>query len=84
MKGTKNSVLNIAEYIRNGKNLRINPVDSSLKNKRIAYCLELPFGIISSPTYVNIETMKIISSDVEMNKVLANNPNDLFYCCLNN
>ena len=28
--------------------------------------------------------MNIISSDVEMNKVLANNPGNLFYCCLNN
>ena len=52
--------------------------------KTNVYCLELPFGIISSFSYINIETMNIISFDVEMHKVLANNPSNLFYCCLNN
>ena len=58
-------------------------IDSSLENKRIAYCFELPFGIISISSYVNTETMNIISSDLKMNTVLANNPNNLFYSCLN-
>ena len=66
------------------KNLKIKPIDSSFKNKLIAYCLELPFRIISSSIYVNVEIVNIISSDVEMNKVLANNLSNLFYCCLNN
>ena len=68
------------------KNLKIKPIDSSFKNKLVAYCLELPFGIISFSSYVNIETINIISSDtdVEMNKVLTNSPNNLFYFCLNN
>ena len=60
LKGTKNFILNIAEYISNGKNLKIKPIDSSFKNKRIAYCLESSFGIISSSSYVNIETMNIL------------------------
>ena len=76
LKGTKNFIFNIAEYSSNGEHLKIKPIDSSFKKKRIAYCLELSFG--------NIETMNIISSDVEMTKVLANNPSNLFYCCLNN
>ena len=66
------------------KNLKIKPIDSSFKNKLIAYCLELLFRIISSSIYVNVEIVNIISSDVEMNKVLANNLSNLFYCCLNN
>ena len=37
LKGTKNSILNIAEYISNGKNLKIKPIDSSFKNKCITY-----------------------------------------------
>ena len=57
IKRSKKSVFNIAEYISNGKNLKIKPI-------------ELPFGIISSSSYDNIETMNIISSDVERNKVL--------------
>ena len=66
------------------KFFKIKPIDSDFKNKRIAHCLELHFGIISSSSYVNIETIIIISSDIEMNKVLANNPRNLFYCCLHN
>ena len=84
LKGSKKSILNIAEYISNGKNIKIKPIDSSFKNKHIAYCLELPFGIMSSSSYIIIEIMNIISSDVEMNKVFTNNPSNLFYCCLNN
>ena len=73
MWGSKKSVLNIAEYITNGKNL---------KNK--TNCSKFSFGIISFSSYVSIETMNIISSDVEMNKVFANHQKNLFYCCLNN
>ena len=51
------------------KNLKIKPVHWSFKNKSAAYCLELL-------RYVNIETMNIISSDLEMNKVLGNNRNN--------
>ena len=61
--------MNIEEYIINATNLKIK--------------LELPFGIISFPSFVNIETVNIISSDVKINELLANNLNDLFYCFLN-
>ena len=82
LKRTKTSSLNIAEQITNEKDLKVKPIDSSFKNKRVAYCFELPFGIISSSSYVNTETMNIISSDVGMNKVLINNPSNLIYCLL--
>ena len=81
IKWSTKSILNIAEYIKNGK---IKPIDSIFKNKCTVYCLELPFGIISFCRYVGIETMNIISSDVEMHKVLGNNPSSLFCWCLNN
>ena len=61
IRGTKNSLLNIAEYITNGKNIKIKPADSSLKNKRKANYLELPFGIMSFSSFVNTETLNIIS-----------------------
>ena len=67
IEGPKNCILNTAEYISNGKYLKIKPIDLSLKDKYIAYCHELPFGIISPSSYVNIETMNIICSDVEIN-----------------
>ena len=53
IKGSKKSIVNTAEYISNEKNLKIKPIDSSFNNKRIAYCLELPFGIISFSSYLN-------------------------------
>ena len=83
IKETKNCILNIPEYITSRKNLKIDIVDLSLKNKSIAYCFELPLAIISFSSFANIVTANIISLLVEMNKFLANNPNNLFYCGLN-
>ena len=64
IKGTRNSILYMKEYIDNGENLKIKPIDSNLKNKCIVYCLEVLFGILSFSTYVDIKAMNIISSDV--------------------
>ena len=58
----------MAEYISNGKNLKIILIDLSFKNKQIAYCPDLPFGIISFNSFVNIETMNTIFSDLEVNE----------------
>ena len=84
MKRSIKSIVNISEYITNGKSLKIKTICSGFKNNRITYCVELSFGIISSSRYINIQTLNIISSDVEMNKISANNSNSLFHCCLNN
>ena len=45
-----------------------------------AFWSELPYGIISLSRYVNIETINIISSDMETNenKLLVNKSNELF------
>ena len=58
----------MTEYIANGKNLKIKPIDSNFNNKQIAYCPGLPFRMISFNSFVNIETMNIIFSDVEVNE----------------
>ena len=58
----------MAEYISNGKNLKIIPIDLNFKNKQIAYCPDLPFGIISFNSFVNIETMNTIFSDLDVNE----------------
>ena len=84
LKRSNKSILNIVEHVSKGKNLKIKLIDSSFKNKHITYCLELPFRIISSSSYANIETMNTVPSDVKINEFLANNPSNLFYCCLNN
>ena len=68
IKGTRNSIFYMKEYINNGENLKIKPTDSNLKNKCIVYCPELPFEILYFPSYLDIKVMNIISSDVEINE----------------
>ena len=36
-----------------------------------SYCTKLPFGILSPYSYLNIETMNIISSDTKITKKLS-------------
>ena len=67
----KKTILTFEEYINNGKNLKIKPIDSSLKDKCIAYCPELPFGMLSACSYLNIKTINIISSDTRLTKNLS-------------
>ena len=40
------------------------PIDLILENKQIAFCCELPFGILSSSSSVDIEAVNIISFDL--------------------
>ena len=61
-------ILYMTEYISNGKNLEMKPTDSNFNNKEIASCPSLLFGIISLNRFVNIETMNIIFSNVEVNE----------------
>ena len=44
-------------YINNGENLDKMPIDLSIKNKQIAFCYNLPFGILSLSGNVDIESM---------------------------
>ena len=46
IKGNAKHILNMTEYISNGKNLKIKPIDSNFNNKKIAYCPDSTFGII--------------------------------------
>ena len=41
----------------------ILPIDLTLSNTRVIYCDELPFGILTSNHYFNIDTMNITSCD---------------------
>ena len=51
-------------YINNGENLTIDP---SLKNKCIAFCPGLSFGILSFSTYEHIEAMNFLFDQVYSN-----------------
>ena len=61
IKGSNEAILLIPESITNRKNLTIDPIDSSSKNKTGLYSNELPFGILSLNSFLNIETMNVIS-----------------------
>ena len=58
----------MVDYINKGENLIKRAIDLSNKNKCMAYCSELPFGILSYPSYIDLENMKIVFSVVEKNE----------------
>ena len=62
IKESKEFILNAATTISYRKNIKVEPINATIKNKMIYYCDELPFGIISFNRYINIETMNNISS----------------------
>ena len=67
-KGIAKHILYVAEYIANKKNFKEKRIDSSFNNKKIAYCPQLCDGIISFNSFIDTETMKVISSNVEVNE----------------
>ena len=58
-------VFNMKKYIDNGENLNKKLIDLSIKSKQIAFCINYK---LSLSRFVDIESMKIISSDVDINK----------------
>ena len=56
----------------------MQPIDLSLKDKYIAFCPKLPFGISSLCSHVNIEAMNIISSYAKITNYLLSQKK-LFY-----
>ena len=52
----------------NGENFNKKAIDLSIKNKKIAFCSDLSFGMLPFSSYADIESMNIISSDVDMNE----------------
>ena len=68
IKSNKKFIRYTKSRINNGENLNKNPIDLSIKNKQMVFCSDLPFGITSFSSYVDIESLNIISSDVDMNE----------------
>ena len=58
----------MVDYINKGKDLKIKSIDLNNKNKCMANCNKLPFGILSCSSYIDLEKMKIVSSVVEKNE----------------
>ena len=61
----KKNIQYMVDYINKGENLIKRPIDISNKDKCVAYCSELPFGILSYSSYIDLENMKIVFSVVE-------------------
>ena len=57
------------------------PADSSIQNKETAFCSELAFGILSFNSYLDIESVNIISSRVEINEYKLWNIESLDFIC---
>ena len=56
------------DYIDKGESLIKRPIHLGIENKIMAYCSELPFGILSYSSYRDLEKMKIVPSFVEKNE----------------
>ena len=59
IKGDRKNIQYLVDYINKGENLIKKPIDLSNKNKCMAYCSELPFGILSYSSYIDLEKMKM-------------------------
>ena len=55
----------MVDYINKGKNLKTKPVGSINKNKCMANCGEVPFGILSYYRYIDLEKKKTVSCKIE-------------------
>ena len=55
----------MVDDVNKGKSFKTKPIDSSNKNKCMAYCGELPFGILSYCRKIDLDKMKIVSCKIE-------------------
>ena len=55
----------MVDYINKCKNFKTKSIDLSNKNKCMAYCTELPYGILSYSRYIDLEKMKVVFSVVK-------------------
>ena len=65
IKGYKKNIEYMIDYINKGKNLKIKPIHLSNKSKCMAYCSELPYGLLSYFSYMDLEKMEVVSSVVK-------------------
>ena len=73
------TILTVAEYVSNRKELTIKPIDLVwwFKFKCTTYFPEWNVGIISLCSYLSIRSMSIISSDTKMTKKLSLIPEEM-------
>ena len=58
IKGYKN-IQHMVDYINKGKNLKTKPIDLSNKNKCMAYCSEVPYGILFYSSYIDLASSAV-------------------------
>ena len=62
----KNLVFNFLEDVFTGIKFKVRPADADLKGKTMIYNPLLPFSLLPMSKSINIDTMNITSSDVEI------------------
>ena len=62
----KNLVFSFLKNICTGKKIKMRPIDTDLEGKSMSYSPLLPFALFSMSEFINIDTMNIISSNVEI------------------
>ena len=58
----------VVDYIDKGQRFRTESIYLSKKNRCMAYCNELPYGILSYSNYINPEEMIVVSYAIEKNE----------------
>ena len=66
---SKKTIFSIAEYIDDGKNPKIKPIDPSLNGRCRGFCPELPFPILL-----------VVMLITEKKKTTNNNKKTIYYC----
>ena len=69
IKRSNKFILGIAEFISNGNKIKIELIDWNFNGKCEAYSNDIPFGILSPSSYLHIETMNIIYSNITITKL---------------
>ena len=67
IKGCKEDIQYMVDYINKGKSFETKLIDLSNKDSCMAYCNELPYGMLSYSSYIDLEEMIIVSSVVKEN-----------------
>ena len=63
VKANTKDICYMVDYINNGEKFKERPINSNdIRNTFIAYNNNLPFGILSKSSYIDLKKMKIVSS----------------------
>ena len=65
IKGYGKDIRYMVDYINQGEKLRDRSIDPDVRDKFIAYCDDLHFGILSYSSYIDLKKVKFVIFDDE-------------------